>query len=462
MRDYPFFIDPRFVAGSTVEGKVLALLNSLNTVAELTSIPDRHRAGYAQEGRGYGIRIDVAQNILDARPAEGFTSLSQIATLVRRRNTPEYYDYQIEGLGLDTFSDIVLAAIAASPGTDHRTITGNFRMINPAAAGLADATIPLDRDYDVIAFGKFQGSSSSAIFPVQIATQDDEGNFTLTHITNDFEEFALVGIFRKEGEEEDLSQFDLFHRSGLIPIQSFPLNELIYRPILINQTEAVTASSFQDDIKEQEGSETEDGEIIESLNSEFKEGLIEIKGRIRKEDTVLWFDSTVDFTSELFLYPTFYTSDWVRDLNKTVLTTSRITDQNHSNSGFWILTALSFLVPGIGGLLGIGLGIAFLVIDNNEDASEETKALLAAELENSLTTELITQFAEVIRDGVENASDLERLGLAFLASFEEAPADPFEAIIQFMIGHKTVRAITVDPDNLTIDAWLTLPFFVES
>lgn len=459
MRDYPFFIDPSFVEGSTVEGKVLALLNSLNTVAELTGIPDRHGLGYADEGRGYGIRADVAQNILDARPPGGFTSLSQIAFYTRRPNTPPYYDYQIEGLGRDTFSDIVLAAIAAAPGTDHRTITGNFRVINPDATVPDDATLPLEGDYDIIAFGKFQGSSTSTIFPVQVAQRDEEGNFTLEHITNDYEEFALVGVFRKE--EGDMYQLDLFHRSGLIPIQSYPLNELIYRPILINQIETVAADDFEEDLKEKEGDRTEDGEIIEKLNSEFKDGLIEIKGEIRKENTFLWFDSTIEFTSELFLFPTFYTENWVRDLRKTVKTTSRITDQNHSNDGFWIISGLSFLVPGIGGLLGIGLGIAFLVIDNNEDNSEETKALLAAELENSLTSELINQFADVIRDGVENASDLERFGLEYLSSFEEAPDDAFEAIIQFMIDHKTVRSVTIDEESLTIDAWLTLPFFVE-
>jgi hypothetical protein len=459
MIDYPFFIDPVFVHGTTVEGKVLALLNSVNSVEELVAIPDRYGMGYADEGTGYGIRTDVAQNILDARPPGGFTSLSQIAlnTGLTIANSP--YVFQIPGLGRDTFSDIVMAAIAAAPGTDHRTITGNFRVINADATGLDDATLPLEGDYDVIAFGKFQGSRNTTIFPVQVARKDEEGNFTLEHITNDYQEFAIVGVFRKE--DGNRYQLDLFHRSGLIPIQTYPLQELIYQPILINQVETVSADDFEEDLKAKEGDRTEDGEIIEKLNSEFKDGFIEIKGEVRKEDTLLWFDSTIEFTSELFLLPTFYTPNWVRDLSTTVRTTSRITEQNHSNDGFWILTGLSFLVPGIGGLLGIGLGIAFLVIDNNEDNSEETKALLAAELENSLTTELVTQFADVIRDGVENASLLERAGLLFLSSFEEAPDDAFEAIIQFMIGHKTVRSVTIDEENLTIDAWLTLPFFVE-
>ncbi|XLS28490.1 hypothetical protein ACJD0Z_14930 [Flavobacteriaceae bacterium M23B6Z8] len=459
MRDYPFFIDPGFVLGSTVEGKVLTLLNNAATIEDLTKIPDRYGMGYANDGSGYGIRADVAQNILNARPPGGFTTLSQIALYTGVLVENSRYVYVIPGLGRDTFSDIVMAAIANAPGTDHRTITGNFRVINRNPSGLGDTTLPLQGDYDVIAFGKFQGSSNSTIFPVQVARQDGEGNFTLDHITNDYEEFALVGVFRKE--EGPMTLLDLFHRSGPIPIQTYPLNELIYQPILINQVESVSAEAFEDALKTNEGSRTDDGEIIEKLNSEFKDGFIEIKGEVRKENTLLWFDSTIEFTSELFLLPTFYTPDWVRNLGATVKTTSRITDQNHSNVGFWIISGLSFLTPGIGGLLGISLGITFLVIDSKQDNSAETKALLATELENSLTTELINQFADVIRDGVENASALERLGLLFLSSFEETPDDPFEAIIEFMIGHKTIRSVTIDEDNLTIDAWLTLPFFID-
>lgn len=454
MRDYPFFISPRFVDGTTVEGKVVAFLNGFNTVEALTGIMDKYGTGYADDRGGYGIRSDVAQRILDARPGSGFSDIRQIADYLPNGQHVSV----IKGLGRDTFTDIVLAAIAETPGIDHRTVSGNFRTVNPNASDLNNAVAPLERAYDVIAFAKFQGSPHDELFPVQVARQED-GNFTLEHITNDYELFALVGVFQKE--EGNPFILDVFHRSGLIPIQSFPLSELKYQPILLNQEEAMSESDFRDQVKEQEGTETEGGEIIEMLTADLKEGLIEFDGQVRKPDTLLWFDSTITFKSEVFMLPTFYAENWVRDLDSLIRVSSRITEQNHSNDGFWIITALSFLVPVVGPILGTALGITFLVIDNQEDNNQETKDLLADNLRNSLGDEVLNTFADLVREEVETADEITLLGLLFLSSFEVAPADPVEAIIQFMIDHKTVQTITIEDTEMTFNVWLTLPFFIQ-
>jgi hypothetical protein len=457
MKDYPFFISPRFIEGTTVEGKLFQFLNSLNTVEDFMSIPDKYGTGYSEEREGYGVRRDLAERLLAVRPIEGFTHLNQIAAFVGSRKGT--WNYAIRGLGQDTFTDIVLAAIASSSGSDHRTVRGNFRVLNNDATGLDDATVPLDQPYDLIVFAKFQGSEHDQVIPVQIAQQDDEGNFTIQHITNDYEQFALVGIFRQE--DGDPFKFDLFHRSGLIPIQTYPLNELNYEPILINQSETLSNEDFRRDVREKEGEETEDGEIIDRLISTFKDGLVEFEGEIRREDAFLWFDSTVSFKSEMFILPTFYANNWVRNLGSTVHTTSRITEQNHSNDGFWVVALLSFLVPGIGGLLGIGLGIAFIVIDANEDTNPETKEQINNELKESLGDEVLQRIADVIKDNVENATPIERIGLSLLSSFEETPEDETEAIIEFLIGHRTIRSVTINPTEMTFDVWLTMPFFLE-
>ena len=76
--DRLFFIPPAAVIGSTVETKVLNLLNSFQTTDDFDVIQDREGLGYAIGDGGNTIGETVAQRILDIRPDGGFTSLLQI------------------------------------------------------------------------------------------------------------------------------------------------------------------------------------------------------------------------------------------------------------------------------------------------------------------------------------------------------------------------------------------------
>ena len=53
------------------------------------------------------------------------------------------------------------------------------------------------------------------------------------------------------------------------------------------------------------------------------------------------------------------------------------------------------------------------------------------------------------------------IGLLFLSEFEDRPDDELNAIAEYMVNHKTVQAVTIDPENITFTVWLTLPFYLE-
>lgn len=442
--DRRYFIHPRSIVGTSVEGKVIALLNSLNTAEDFDIIQDRPGFGYAVTQPGYGIDRPTAQRILDARPAGGWTALSQIVGNV----VP--FDSNIDGFGQDKFSDLVVTAIAVSGGTDHRTISGSFRLIDPAAASLdpPNITDPID----VIVYGKFSGASTDYVVPVQLVETDDNGEFVIEHITNDFEEFALVAAFRDSEE--------VFHRSGLIPIQTYTLAELEYRPILVNQPFALTDSNFRDRVEAQAGTVIEGDKTLESITSDFKGGFVEIQGEINAPDTFLWFDSNVTFTSEVRYLPSQYAPNWVRDLSEIMGVQAEVVDQNHSNAGFVIASILAFFIPGVGLALGPIITLVFLAIDANQDASIDTQDSIANALEDAFSDQTLATFQSAIQDQIDNADDLTLFGLQFLSDFEEDPDDPLLAIIDYMASHATVQTVTVDEDEMALDIWLTLPFTI--
>jgi hypothetical protein len=49
------FINPRFVVGTTVEMKILSLLNGFNEVPDFKVITDSSGFGFADDRDGYGI-----------------------------------------------------------------------------------------------------------------------------------------------------------------------------------------------------------------------------------------------------------------------------------------------------------------------------------------------------------------------------------------------------------------------
>lgn len=440
--DRRYFIHPRSVVGTTVEGKVLALLNSFNSPEDFDVIQDRPGFGYAQDRVGYGIDHPTAQRILDARPAGGWTSLSQMVGDV----VP--FDSNIDEFGQDKFSDLVVSAIALSGGTDHRTIRGSFRRIDPDAASVDPPTIT--EPIDVIVYGKFSGSSTDYVVPVQLVETDATGEFVIEHITNDYEEFALVAAFRDSEE--------VFHRSGVIPIQSYPLSELAYRPILVNQTFALTDADFRERVAEQSGTVIEGDKTLESLTSDFQDGFVELQGEISAPDTFLWFDSTITFTSHLRYLPSQFAPNWVRDLSEILGVQAEVVDQNHSNAGFIIASVLAFLIPGVGLALGPIVTIVFLAIDASQDASIDTQTSIANALRDAFSNQTLAAFQDAIQNQLENADQLTQIGLLFLSEFEETPDDPLQAIIDHMAAHVTVQTVVIDSDEMALNLWLTLPF----
>lgn len=442
--DRRYFIHPRSVVGTSVEGKVIALLNSFNTVEDFDVIQDRPGFGYAKTHPGYGIDHATAQRILDARPPGGWTGLSQIVGDV----VP--FDSNIDGFGQDKFSDLVVSAIALSGGTDHRTIRGSFHLIDPDSNSLSPPAIT--DPIDVIVYGKFSGAATDYVVPVQLVETDDNGEFVLEHITNDFEEFALVAAFRDSEE--------IFHRSGLIPIQTYTLPELEYRPKLVNQEFALSDSDFRDRVEEQAGTVVEGDKTLESITSDFKDGFVEIQGEINAPDTFLWFDSNVTFTSQVRYLPTQYAPNWVRDLTEILGVQAEVVDQNHANAGFVIASILAFLIPGVGLALGPIVTIIFLAIDANQDSSIDTKESIANALRDAFSDQTLETFQTAIQEQVDNADERTLAGLLFLSQFDEFPDDPLQAIIDYMAAHATVQSVNVDPDEMVLNIWLTLPFTI--
>lgn len=445
--DRKHFIRPEFVSGTTVEGKILALLNGFDEPEDFEVIQDRLGYGYARDREGYGIGRRVAERFIALRPPEGFTSLDQIAFI----NEEGDFDSPVSGFGPDKFSDLILSAIALSPGVDHRSIRGSFRVVNPDG-GIQDMTATLTEPIDVIAYGRFSGSPVDAVVPVQLVETDAAGQFVIEHITNDYQEFALVACFKDSGE--------VFHRSGLINIQSYPFDLLDYNPIMLNQVESKSDSDFRDQVEEQEGNVLESGETIKSLTSDFKDGFIEMEGEIVAPDTFLFFDSNITFTSHVTMAGSQYSENWVRDMDSLVAVNSTIVEQNHSNVGFIIVSILAFLIPYIGIALGTIVSIVFASIDAAQDASLDTKKKIAEALRTKLGDEMLDTFAELIRLQVDEATLVEQIGLRLLSEFEDNGEEDLDAIAEFMVNHKTVQQVAVDPDDITFNVWLTLPFYI--
>ena len=61
---------------------------------------------------------------------------------------------------------------------------------------------------------------------------------------------------------------------------------------------------------------------------------------------------------------------------------------------------------------------------------------------------------------IDNADALTQFGLEFLSDFEEDPEDPLQAIIDYMASHATVQTVSINPDEMELNIWLTLPFTI--
>ena len=373
------FIHPRFVVGTTVEEKVLTLLNGFTRVADFKKIADRPGFGYAYVRRGYGIGEVVGRQILEARPDAGFTSIRELADW----NANSKFKTVIPRFGPDKFSDLVLAAIALTPGDDHRCIRGSFRRIDPGAEGL---TPVMTEGIDVIVYGRFEGSKIKSVVPIQLAETNPDGEFELRHITDDFVELALVGVFRDSGE--------VFHRSGLIPIQSFPFQKLDYNPILLNQIEGLADADFRESVQTQVGTAAGTGKTITKLTSDLKQGFIEMKGEIVAPGTSLSSNNNIAFTAHVAMSGNKFTSNGMRDLNSLAVVNTDV-----------LLMSLS--------------------IGRSRGVSRATRNQIA----NSLREKLVEQALR-----------------------------PFAGGTRFPTNHKTVQKVEIDSENITFNTWLTLSF----
>ncbi|ADM09792.1 hypothetical protein PB2503_08684 [Parvularcula bermudensis HTCC2503] len=446
--DRQSFIPAAAVFGTTVERKIITLLNSFNDVRDFDVIVDRPGFGRAEEGEGSAIGDTVAQRFLDARPPGGWTTIAEfIRSAWPFRST-------ISGFGEDKFSDLVYSAIKLSAGDDHRTLTGFFRRIsNDGATPFAKIREPVD----VLVYGKFAGASDQADFMtvIQVQETDEDGNFSIEDITDDYEEFAIVACFRDDGR--------VFHRSGLIPIRQFTGDEFRYRPLLLNFSFELLDENFRAQIEEQAGTQLEGGKRLESITSDFKDGFVEIKGRVIAPDTFLWFDSKLDFTIEMRMLPSNMTQDWVRDLTSLVGIQTVVTEQSHQNDGFIIASILAFFVPG-GLLLGPIATIVFLAIDSSLDNEASTNELIADAININLDDDQLENIQNAIQDVVENADPITANALRLLSTFDEPPATPeeeLEMIIEFMSTHVTIDRTDIDEDKATLSLWLTVPFAIQ-
>lgn len=470
--DRLFFIPPAAVIGSTVETKVLNLLNSFQTPDDFDVIQDREGLGYAIGDGGNTIGETVAQRILDIRPDGGFTSLLQIV------DSTFSFTTKVPGFGEDKFSDLVMSAIALSDDAKW-SLSGSFRSIDPAefeayAANadnmgpvergrelrrLAEATVMTD-SMDVIAFGRFKGSSLEFAVPLLAIQTDNDGEFRFNNLTFDYDEFCLV-VARSDSE-------DFFHRSGPM---TFTGSDVEYRPVLVQQAFTLENDEFRETIEAKAGETVDGDKILEDITSSFKDDYIELRGTILAPNTVLWADSRITFTNELRFLPTRYCSGWVNDMEQVIGVSSVTTEQNHSNAGFIIIAVLAFFLPG-GLFWGSLLTILFILKDRQEDNSEETKTLIADALTEAFTLEFMETLEETVDEqinGIGNQVDdvaddiLDRLP-GLLPGGEERQEDREaeaemrrEDLIEYMSGRVTVETVTTTPDELTMQLWVTTP-----
>ena len=470
--DRLFFIPPAAVIGSTVETKVLNLLNSFQTTDDFDVIQDREGLGYAIGDGGNTIGETVAQRILDIRPDGGFTSLLQIVDIGFTFTT------KVPGFGEDKFSDLVMSAIALSDDPKS-SLSGSFRSVDPADfeayAANADSMGPVERGLelhrlaqatkmtdpmDVIVFGRFKGSTLEFVVPLLAVQTDGEGEYSFNNLTDDYEDCYLVAA-RSDSD-------DFFHRSGSI---DFTGSDIDYRPVLVQQAFTLENDEFRETIEEKAGETVDGDKILEDITSSFKDGYIELRGTILAPNTLLWADSRITFTNELRFLPTRHCSGWVNDLEQVIGVSSVTVEQNHSNAGFIILAVLAFFLPG-GRFWGPLISILFFIKDRQLDNSEDTKEVIANALTEAFTLEFMNTLEETVDEqinGVGHQVDdvaediLDRLP-GLLPGGEERQEDR-EAerqqrradLIEYMSGRVTVETVTTNPDELTMMLWVTTP-----
>ncbi|MAR01066.1 MAG: hypothetical protein CMI00_11110 [Oceanospirillaceae bacterium] len=475
--DRQFFIPPAAVIGSTVETKVLDLLNSFATTDDFDVIQDRAGLGYAIGDGGVAIGDTVAQRILDIRPAGGFTSLTELVDIGFT------FVPKVPGFGPDKFSDLVMSAIALSGG-DKWSLSGSFRSVDPAeledfnansedmgrlerARAIRElmAGTLMTESIDVIVFGRFRGSSLDIVVPLLAIQTDGGGEYRFDNLTFDYEEFCLVAA------KSDSEGF--FHRSGAM---TFSGDDMEYRPVLIQQAFTLENDEFRETIEEKAGSSVDGDKILEEITSSFKDGYIELRGTILAPNTLLWADSRITFTNELRFLPTHFTPGWVNDLEEVIGVSSVTTEQNHSNAGFIILAVLAFFLPG-GLFWGSLLTILFILKDRQLDNSEDTKALIADALSEAFTDEFMNTLEETVDEqinGIGHQVDdfadevLEELPDILpgsddrqedrAAEREQRRAD----LIDYMSGRVTVESVVTTPTELTMQLWVTTPIGDES
>lgn len=431
--DRRYFISPRAVRGTTIEGKLLRLLNSFTKPADFKAITDQPTTGFSSDGTGYGVGEIVAKRILAARPAGGYTSIFQIASTEKGR-----YETVIDGLGEDKFTDLLLSSIALTPGTDHRTLSGNFRRANPEATGLADSTIIMKDNIEIIAYCSFRSDDEEILFPFRTVPLDTAGNFIIDHLTDDFEKLALVARFKNSRE--------IFHRSGLLPIKGLPTTSLSYRPVLIQQEALVSSETLNTGIAAMIGTET-DGSTVKALAASLRNDFIEINGTITKPDTFLWFDSDIEFTNEIRLAPTqFAGPHWVSDFDEFIGVSSQVVKQNHTNVGFFIV-----------GILLPVVGMFLIAKDASLDHDFSIRQQIDDALREGFNDSILAQFAERIQREVDEMDLAEKIFLATVVKFEENPKDLYAAIAEYMISHKTLQSVSINGSGMTFNVWLTLP-----
>jgi len=453
--DREIFINSRGFHNSIAERKLLHLLNEFTHEDDFRVFTDRDGFGYADERPGRGVSIQQATNILAARPNGGFFR----ATLL----------YNIEGVGADTISDMLMGAMRLVDFPRTRSIKLYIHI-----AQIGDETPALNR-LDVLLYARLSGTGDLEPIPMYRQTVDlQEGllpggvfEVEFDDLPEGIEEVAIVAA------RED-SVYPIF-RSGMFMLHAQMEANLSSAVFLINERVKVEPDDLNETLMGLVGQEFQvDGNMasLTELSVEFPGRDLRLTGQIVAEDTFAFADSSIDFKTDIFLYRPGAIREGLTLLGyrvqrtnldslspeQLVGTSTYNVMSEHSN---WLLNAfkgIGVLIPGIGGFVLPALALS---TDNSQDNNALINAAIGAEIRRSFSDQSVSILATEIENFATSNEALfgSAVGQSFYPGHEAStPAEKLQITKDLMVKLATLDELDVDSSGISLSAWVAVPY----
>ncbi|WP_298899366.1 hypothetical protein [uncultured Psychroserpens sp.] len=444
--DREIFIHGSGIAGTITEKKILELINSFTVANDFAVITDRDGFGYADERRGRGVSREQGQAILNGRPTGGYKRLYDIGA--------------ISGIGSDTWSDIVMAAMSLVEFPTTKSLSINFIQLSTVDG---DPTSRLEK-IDVIIYGQLRGAmNSNAWVPLFRKTSEADLNVQFNNLPDDIVRVAIAAC-----REEDQA---IIYRSGPIALSSYTTEDLAATIYLIHERQLVDAETINTAFEDQIGLEVQDDTFVEELEATFRDGRMIISGQITQEGAFLFGDSDIDFEIELILTPSARIIEGlgprftVRRTDINAVSLKRLigaypvnSESSHSNRLLKALGVFGVLFPGVPGFAIPG---AVIAIDNSFDNSDAINRLIS----NTIAAEVVDRSFDLLSEAIDTVRMADPVNFSILLSLgmnQLGPINPGETLeeklIDVMSRTGTVDKISITNEGIDLSVWLVVPY----